>query len=75
MQVAEEANKALSWLDEKQAAQNSLRKTDEPSLLSGDIKKKQDVLTRFAEPLMSRPAPPPPVRAQRLLLQSQEAEA
>lgn len=60
-QVIVEANKALSWLEEKQKVQTSLRKTDEPVLVSGDIKKKQDVLTRFAEPLMSRPAPPPPV--------------
>lgn len=61
-QVAEEATKALAWLEERQAAQAALRKTDPPLLLADDIKKKADVLTRFAEPLVSRPAPPPPVR-------------
>lgn len=61
LQVIEEANKALSWLEEKQAAQAGLRKTDPPLLLCEEMKKKQDVLTRFSEPLMSRPAPPPPV--------------
>ena len=66
--MIEEANKALSWLDSKQQAQAGLRKTDAPLLVSGDIKKRQDTLTRFAEPIMSKPAPLPPVRCHRFPL-------
>ena len=65
--MIEEANKALSWLESKQEAQAGLRKTDAPLLVSGDIKKRQDTLTRFAEPIMSKPAPLPPVRRHRFL--------
>lgn len=61
-QVIEEASKALSWLHEKQEAQASLAKTDVPILTAADIKKRQDTLQRVAEPIVSRPAPPPPVR-------------
>lgn len=54
-------SKALSWLHEKQEAQARLNKTDAPLLTAADIKKKQDTLQRFAEPIMSKAAPPPPV--------------
>jgi len=60
--VVEEASKAVSWLQEKQQAQAQLRKTEPALLTAGDIKKRQDTLSRFAEPIMSQPAPPPPVR-------------
>ena len=62
LQVLEEASKALSWLHEKQEAQAQLAKTDVPLLTAADIKKRQDTLQRVAEPIMSRPAPPPPVK-------------
>lgn len=62
LQVLEEASKALTWLHEKQEAQAQLAKTDVPLLTAADIKKRQDTLQRVAEPIMSRPAPPPPVR-------------
>ena len=60
-----EANGALQWLEEKQKLQSSLRPTDDPVLLSGDIAKRESTLTRFAEPILNKPAPPPPkVRCQ-----------
>ena len=55
-----EANKALEWLAEKQRLQGTLRKTDDPVLLSSDMKKKEDTLVRFAEPILNKPPPPPP---------------
>ena len=68
LQVLEEATKALSWLQEKNGAQNKLKKTDTPLLLSADIKKKQDVLARFCDPIVSKPAPPPPKVLSHLLI-------
>ena len=55
-----ECQKALGWLSEKETAQRSLRKTDEPVLVCADIKKKEDTLTRFANPIVTKPPPPPP---------------
>ena len=55
-----EARKALEWLEEKQKLQGSLRKTDDPVLTSADIKKREDTIVRFADPILSKPAPPPP---------------
>ena len=60
VQVMTECQKAISWLQEKEAAQNALRKTDEPVLVCVDIKKKEETLTRFANPIVTRPPPPPP---------------
>ena len=60
MQVVAEANAALQWLEEKQKLQSALRPTDDPVLLSGDIAKKESTLQRFAEPILNKPAPPPP---------------
>lgn len=61
MQIIEEANNALKWLQEKSSAQSKLKRTDAPLLLSTDIKKKQDVLARVSEPILSKPAPAPKV--------------
>ena len=60
VQVVAEARKALEWLEEKQRLQGSLRKTDDPVLSSADIKKREDTIVRFADPILSKPAPPPP---------------
>ncbi len=60
MQVVAEARKALEWLEEKQSLQGSLRKTDDPVLSSADIKKREDTIVRFSDPILSKPAPPPP---------------
>ena len=55
-----EAKKALEWLAEKQKLQESLRKTDDPVLTSADIKKREETIVRFSDPILSKPAPPPP---------------
>lgn len=59
-QVVAEAKKALEWLAEKQKLQESLRKTDDPVLTSADIKKREETIVRFFDPILSKPAPPPP---------------
>lgn len=61
-QVVLECNNALGWLEEKQALQAGLRKTDEPLLRAADSKKKAETLSRVCHPLMSKP--PPPVSTQ-----------
>ncbi len=63
-QVANECRKALDWLDSKQQLQSTLSKTEEPVLLTNDIKKKEDTLVRFCDPILSKPAPAPKVRRQ-----------
>ena len=55
-----EATGALEWLEEKQKLQNSLRHTDDPVLLASDIAKREGTLVRFADPILNKPAPPPP---------------
>lgn len=55
-----EATKALEWLAEKQRLQEGLRKTDDPILMSADIKKREDTVVRFCDPILSKPPPPPP---------------
>ena len=60
-QVVEEADKTLSWLQQKQDLQAQTKKHDDPVLLSADIKKKEDTLRRVAEPILNKPAPAPKV--------------
>jgi heat shock 70kDa protein 4 len=57
MQVENDARKALEWLDDKEKQQKNLPKSAEPALLTSDIKKKEDVLVRFASPIVTKPAP------------------
>ena len=59
-QVVAEATGALEWLEEKQKLQDSLRPTDDPVLLASDIAKREGTPVRFAEPILNKPAPPPP---------------
>ena len=41
--------------------QKTMKKTDDPVLVTADIKKKEDTLSRVADPIMSKPAPKPKV--------------
>ena len=41
--------------------QKTMKKTDDPVLVMSDIKKKEETLTRVAEPIMTKPAPKPKV--------------
>ena len=59
LQVLDECHKAMAWLKEKQAVQDSKRKTEDPELLTSDIKKKEETLVRFADPIVNKPAPKP----------------
>lgn len=58
--VIDEAQRALDWLNEKRALQAQVAKHEDPVLLSSDIKKKEDTLRRVADPILTKPAPPPP---------------
>ena len=59
-QVVEESQAALAWLKEKQELQARLGAHEDPVLVSGDIKKKEDTLRRVADPILSQKPPPPP---------------
>lgn len=56
-----ECDKAAKWLAEKQAAQGSLRQTDDSVLTAEDLRKREGTVLRFCEPLLSKPPPPPKV--------------
>lgn len=59
-QVVEECQSALAWLHAKRDLQKQLGKAEDPVLLTADIKKKEDTLHRVAQPILTKPAPPPP---------------
>ena len=58
--VEAECDRALTWLDEKEALQAGMQKTDAPILLSCEVKKKQEVVERVCNMNMFKPKPPPP---------------
>lgn len=58
--VADEAQKALAWLGEKEAAQANLNKYDDPVLVTSDIEKKRETVERYIEPILAKPVPLPP---------------
>jgi hypothetical protein len=60
-QVVDEAQRALAWLQEKEALQQQVAKHEDPVLLSSDIRKKEDTLKRVAEPFLTKPPPAPKV--------------
>ncbi|KAK9830242.1 hypothetical protein WJX72_010520 [[Myrmecia] bisecta] len=57
--VTNECQKAVDWLESKQQLQGTLSKTEDPVLLTSDIKKKEDTLNRYCDPILSKPAPAP----------------
>lgn len=63
VQVLDECQAALGWLEEKQNLQDSMKKTEDPVLVTADIKKKEETLSRVADPILSKPAPKPKVNA------------
>ena len=64
MQVLDECQAALGWLEEKENLQSSMKKTEDPVLVTADIKKKEETLTRVADPILNKPAPKPKVSQQ-----------
>uniref|UniRef100_A0A061S331 Heat shock 70kDa protein 4 n=1 Tax=Tetraselmis sp. GSL018 TaxID=582737 RepID=A0A061S331_9CHLO len=58
--VIEECQKASEWLREKQALQESLPKHEVPVLMTHDIDKKIEAVTRASEAVLNKPPPPPP---------------
>lgn len=57
--VIEEADKVLTWLQQKQEMQAQAKPFEDPVLLSSDIKKKEDTLRRVADPILTKPPPVP----------------
>ena len=57
VQVLDECQAALGWLEEKRGLQETMKKTDDPVLVTADIKKKEETLARVAEPILSKPPP------------------
>lgn len=55
--MLDECQSALGWLEEKRALQDSMRKTDDPMLVTADIKKKEETLVRVADPILNKPPP------------------
>lgn len=62
-QVLDECQAALGWLEEKQNLQDSMKKTEDPVLVTADIKKKEETLSRVADPILTKPPPKPKVIA------------
>mmetsp|Transcript_35480 Transcript_35480/g.100452 ORF Transcript_35480/g.100452 Transcript_35480/m.100452 type:complete len:803 (+) Transcript_35480:247-2655(+) len=58
--VVDECNVALTWIQEKQALQESMPKHEVPVLMTHDITKKVETVTRACESVLNRPPPPPP---------------
>jgi heat shock 70kDa protein 4 len=58
--VRNEAEGALAWLADKEAAQAGLNKYDDPALTVDEIKKKGEMVERVVGPILSQPPPPPP---------------
>jgi len=63
VQVLDECQAALGWLEEKQNLQSSMKKTEDPVLVTADIKKKEETLSRVADPILTKPPPKPKVIA------------
>ena len=58
--VAGECNAALSWLQEKMTAQSALAKSDPPAVLTVDLEARLKTLHNVCDPVINKPAPPPP---------------
>lgn len=62
--VRNEAEGALAWLADKEAAQAGLNKYDDPALTVDEIKKKGEIVERVVGPIFSQPPPPPPKKVE-----------
>ena len=51
-------------VEEKLALQSKLAKYEEPILVTSDIKKKMDTLSRVADPIVKKPVPKPVFKAE-----------
>jgi heat shock protein 4 len=58
--VIGECQNALTWLDEKEGLQASCAPHDDPVLLAAEVGKRADTLNVFCNPILNKPAPPPP---------------
>ncbi|KAL4450109.1 hypothetical protein ABPG77_010778 [Micractinium sp. CCAP 211/92] len=58
--VAGECQSALDWLAEKEGLQQQVAKLDDPVLLASDVEKKEGMVRRVCEPILSKKPPPPP---------------
>lgn len=57
--VTSEAEAAMVWLEEKEAAQQNQLPHQDPALTVEEIEKKSDTVARVADPILSKPPPKP----------------
>ncbi|GAA5813756.1 hypothetical protein MFLAVUS_007243 [Mucor flavus] len=59
--LVERCERAGRWMDEQNAKQAKVSKSETPVLFSRDIKKEEEALTLFAHPILNKPKPAPKV--------------
>lgn len=57
--IADEVAKTRKWLEDITSKQGSLKKTDDPVLLTKTVQTKQDALKALADPILAQPKPKP----------------
>merc|ERR1711953_1607629 len=58
--VTQSCNELQKWLDEMQAKQATLAKSDKPVLLCAEMEKKNQELAKTADEILKEPKPAPP---------------
>ena len=58
--VQKESASALQWLEASMRAQQALRKSDMPAILTKDILARKQTVENVCSPIINKPAPPPP---------------
>ncbi|KAI8364046.1 heat shock protein 70 family [Choanephora cucurbitarum] len=57
--IVERCERAGRWMDEQNAKQAALPKNQTPVLFARDIKKEEEAITYFANPILNKPKPAP----------------
>lgn len=59
--IVERCERAGRWMDEQNAKQAKVSKSETPVLFSRDIKKEEEAIALFAHPILNKPKPAPKV--------------
>ncbi|CAO3627817.1 unnamed protein product [Mucor hiemalis] len=59
--IVERCERAARWMDEQNAKQAKVPKNETPVLFSRDIKKEEEAIIYFANPILNKPKPAPKV--------------
>jgi heat shock protein 4 len=57
--IVERCERAARWMDEQKAKQAALPKNQTPVLFCRDIKKEEEAVTYFVNPILNKPKPAP----------------